>query len=109
MKGTTYKRRLASGAMTWCFQVDAGTDENGKRIRIAKTGFKREQDAHAELTRIQQQKNDGQLIQPNPRTFAEFMSEWFTEHAAQKCTPKTVERYRQLAAYVMPHIGAVRL
>jgi integrase len=109
MKGTTYKRKLPSGAITWAYQVDIGYDENGKRIRIAKTGFRREQDAQAELIRLLQEKNSGTMVKPSPETFEQFMSEWFDQHARHKCTPKTVERYRQLAAYVFPHIGAVRL
>jgi hypothetical protein len=97
MKGTTYKRVLPSGKITWCFQVDAGRDENGKRIRIAKTGFKREQDADKELRLALQERDAGELVKPDSRTFAAFMQEWFKEHAEQKVTPKTCERYKELA------------
>ena len=38
-----------------------------------------------------------------------FMQEWFKEHADRNCSPKTVERYHELAAYILPHIGHVRL
>jgi integrase len=109
MKGSVYKRKLPSGTVTWAYQVDMGYDEAGKRIRIAKTGFERKQDAQAALTQLLAEKNSGSLIRPNPQTFTEFMTEWFEEYARHKCAPKTVERYRQLAAYTYPHIGAVRL
>jgi hypothetical protein len=88
MKGTTYKRTLLSGKVTWCFQVDVGKDENGKRIRIAKTGFKREQDAERELRQVLQEKDAGELVKPDPRTFQGFMTEWFKEHAEQKVPRK---------------------
>jgi integrase len=109
MKGTTYKRILPSGKVTWCYQVDAGHDETGKRIRIAKTGFKREQDADKELRQVLQERDAGELVKPDPRSFTAFMQEWFNEHAEQKVTPKTLERYKELAAYTYPHIGNVRL
>jgi integrase len=48
-------------------------------------------------------------VKPDPTSFAAFLQEWFKEHADRNCTPKTVERYRQLAAYVLPHIGATKL
>ena len=38
-----------------------------------------------------------------------LLGEWFTSHAERHCSPKTVERYRELAAYVLPHIGTVKL
>lgn len=109
MKGTVYKRVLPSKKITWCYQIDAGKDKNGKRVRIAKTGFRREQDAERELRRVLQERDAGELVKPDPRTFEGFMTEWFKEHAEQKCTPKTVERYKELAAYTYPHIGHVAL
>jgi hypothetical protein len=33
--------------------------------------------------------------------FAEFFETWMTEHAARKCAPKTVERYRELGNYAI--------
>jgi integrase len=109
MRGTTYKRILPSGKITWAYQVDAGRDEDGKRIRIAKTGFRREQDAERELRQLLQERDAGQLVKPDPRTFRAFMDEWFREHAEQKCGEKTVERYKELVAYTYPHIGQARL
>jgi integrase len=109
MKGTVYKRQLPSGKVTWAYQVDAGRDETGKRIRIAKTGFRREQDAERELRQLLQERDAGQLVKPDPRTFHAFMDEWFKEHAEPKCGEKTVERYKELAAYTYPHIGHARL
>jgi len=110
MKGCTFKRKLRSGKISWGYALDVGKDENGKRKQIYKTGFKREGDAQAELTRLLNEKNEGQLVKPAPTTFAAFMEEWFREHAERHCSAKTVERYRQMAkAYILPHIGHVSL
>ena len=41
--------------------------------------------------------------------FAGFLDEWFREHAERQCEPKTLERYHQLADYILPHIGTAKL
>ncbi len=109
MKGCTFKRILPSGRISWELQLDAGRDEAGKRLRIVRGGFRRQCDADAALTRLLQEKADGTLVRPDPQTFGQFIGEWFREHAEKCCEPKTVERYRQLADYVLPHLGTVPL
>jgi len=109
MKGTTYKRKLPSGRVVWCVGVDVGKDETGKRQRIFKSGFRRQTDADAELARLMQDLNSGALVKPDPRTVAEFMDQWLAEYATRKVTPKTLERYRDLASHVTRGIGTVQL
>lgn len=104
-----FKRRLPSGAITWGYSIDAGKDENGKRKQIFKSGFEREKDAAKALREKLSEKDAGELVRPDPTTFAAFLTEWFKEHAERNCTRKTVERYRQLAGYVWPHIGTTKL
>jgi integrase len=106
MKGTVYKRILPSGTVKWAVSVDAGRDENGKRKRIFKGGFAREKDADIELGKILGERNDGSLVRPDPRTFAEFSEAWLTEYAEISCAPKTAERYREMLAHVTRKIGA---
>ena len=109
MRGCIFKRVLPSGKISWGYSIDAGKDEAGKRERIFKSGFRRQSDAEGELTRLLQEKNDGLLVKPTPETFGTFMQEWFKEHAEQRCEKKTVERYRQLVRYVLPHLEGVPL
>ncbi len=110
MRGTTFKRRLASGSAAWAIQLDAGHDLTGKRIRITRGGFDRQADAQAELARLLQEAEDGLLVKPIPKTFGEFLSEWFQQHAVNQCSPKTTERYRQLAdSYILPQLRDVQL
>jgi hypothetical protein len=109
MKGCTFKRLLPSGSITWGFSSDAGKDENGKRKRIFESGFSRKSDADTALRLKLNQQDEGELVKPDPTTFSAFILEWFKEHADRNCTPKTTERYRQLASYVLPHIGATKL
>lgn len=109
MNGCIFKRTLPSGRVTWGYSIDAGKDENQKRKQIFKSGFKRKGDADDALRQKVNEKDTGELVKPDPTTFAAFLQEWFREHAGRNCTPKTVERYRELAAYVLPHIGGTKL
>lgn len=109
MTGCVFKRKLPSGTITWGYSIDCGKDENGKRKRIFKAGFERKKDAEDALRKILNEKDEGELVKPDPTTFAAFLQEWFREHAERNCSGKTVERYRQLAAYILPRIGATKL
>ncbi len=110
MKGTTYKRsKLPSGRTTWCLGIDVGKDGTGKRKRIFKSGFRLEDDADNELTRLMQEMNVGTVTKPDPRTLAEFLNQWLAEYATRKVAPKTLERYRDLARHVTRAIGGAQL
>jgi integrase len=109
VRGTTYKRKLPSGHISWCLGIDLGKDQNGKRQRIFKSGFRRQSDADAELRRLLQELNEGTLVKPDPRTVAEFLDQWIAEYATRKVAPTTLERYRELAGHVARAIGTVEL
>ena len=42
-------------------------------------------------------------------TFPEYIRYWLTEHAARRCAPKTLERYGELAEYLIRQLGETRL
>jgi integrase len=113
MNGTVYKQVLPSGTTIWRYEITLGKDENGKPIRIRKSGFKRKGDAETEKTAKLQELNEkgreGIFVAPAPKTFAQLMEEWFREHVDRHCEAKTAERYRQLADYVLPHLGTLPL
>ncbi|MGH9721917.1 MAG: tyrosine-type recombinase/integrase, partial [Bryobacteraceae bacterium] len=89
--------------------VDAGKDEKGKRKQIFKSGFAKKGDADRALRDVLNEKAAGDLVKPDPQSFAAFLDEWFAEYAARKCAPKTLERYKQLAEYIRPQLGAVAI
>jgi len=109
MKGSTFKRKLPSGKTGWCVQLDTGKDANGRRKRIFKSGYRRQADADAELTRLVQEFNEGTLVKPDPRTVSAFIDQWIAEYATRKVAPKTLERYRELARHVTRAIGTAQL
>ncbi len=108
MKGSVQKKRLPSGTVVWQLQLDAGRDENGKRVRISKN-FPRKGDADGELARLVNERQEGAVVRPSPKTFRDFMTEWLSEHAEKHCSRKTAERYRQLAEYAIEALGGVPL
>src|ERR1039458_10161289 len=42
-------------------------------------------------------------------TFPEYIRYWLTEHAGRRCAPKTLERYKELAEYLIRQLGETRL
>jgi len=109
MTGCVFKRRLKSGRVVWGYSVDAGKDENGRRKQIFKSGFSRKADADEALRGLLNEKAEGELARPDPQIFGAFVEHWLREYGPRKCSPKTLERYRQLAGYLTAHLGGIRL
>jgi integrase len=110
MRGCVKKRQLPSGTVDWYFSVRVGKDENGKPLRVFRSGFRRKADAEEALLKVQQERHDGTMTKPVPKTFGELADEWLTKHAPVTCgSKKTLERYRQLLAYALPHLGGTQI
>lgn len=109
MTGCTFKRKLASGKVTWGYSIDIGKDADGKRRQRYRRGFTKKADAADALREELNKLDAGEPVKPDPQTFAAWAERWFDEFAPRRCTPKTLERYRQLAAYTLPDLGPVKL
>ena len=109
MTGCVFKRRLPSGKISWGYIVDAGRDENGKRKQIFKSGFAKKGEADDELLKLLNERNEGALVKPDPRTFDELSEAWLAEYAEMSCAPKTAERYREMLGHVTRAIGSLPL
>ena len=158
MNGSSFKRKLKSGATVWCYSFYAGRDVNGKPINLMKGGFetkgaaetaKRDaiaeyEKTHGTLSRhrdalgtmtwsysLGEETKSGFAGQGAARTalaaamerraaaervpaevdptFAEYINYWLDEHASRRIAPKTLERYREFAAYLIRHLGETRL
>jgi integrase len=109
MTGTITKRTRAGGKPSWGYYFLAGQDEAGKRIQFTKGGFDTKGEASTALRKAVsdfETKRDAPPVPPPPPsskipTFAAFFDRWMTEHAARKCAPKTLERYRELGSYAI--------
>ena len=99
------------GERSWEIKFDLGVNPlTGKReIRYASVkGTKK--DAQAKLTELLSEHARSVLVDPSKETLAAFMDRWDRDFAALHVSPKTRERYRQIAnKQVIPNIGQVPL
>lgn len=106
MKGNITRR----GKSSWRLKFDVGRDpETGKRLIQYVTVRGKRQDAERELTRRLNALHEGTWIEPSSVTVADYIRGWLDD-AAHGISPKTKERYWQLAEQqIIPHLGTVPL
>ena len=133
MNGTITRRaRKGSTKPSWGYVFDAGTIEDGKRKQVTKSGFTTKKEAEDALRKAigeveEKQRRAGELSAEElaeaiaefkakraapvreQRTFGEFFDRWMKEHAARRCSPKTLEAYGQHGAYAKREFGSVLL
>ena len=108
-------KRKRNGKITWLFKFDApGSTRRDRRV-VREYGFATKQgaiDAEA-LRRIEEQKKHAfggsGIVAEAPKTLAALFDEFFRQYADEKLAPKTVERYREQAAYLAPELVAMPL
>ena len=103
MKGAIIRR----GKTSWRLKFDVGRDGSGKRkIRYVTVRGKR-QDAERELAKLLNSHHEGTDVEPSKITVAEHLR---THLKRLTVSPKTLERYSQLAEQqIIPHLGATLL
>lgn len=108
MKGSVYKSISKSGRTTWRYQIDAGRDENGKRLRFSESGFKLEREAYDALrSKISELKGG---FASSAGTLKAYLDQWLPYHArAKPLAPTTAARYESLAAHATLALGSVAL
>jgi integrase len=100
---------LASGEARWGFIFDGPPRPERSRNQISVKGFKSEREAIVALHAATTKQDTGvarPLADPN-QTLSELFNQWMQEYATRKLGRKTVERYAQLADYVLPHLGHI--
>jgi integrase len=104
----------ATGKVTWSYCFDAPGSSRQNRKQIALYGFagkKAAQDAEAQRRIDVQQEHAAALrgAPAPPTSLSVLIDEFIREHAARNLAPKTVERYREMAAYLSPALLAAPL
>lgn len=108
MKGSIYKAVASNGGISWRYQIDAGRDESGKRIRISKSGFRLQRDAADALHEKLHELKLGTVR--TEQSLKTYLGQWLPHHAASKpLAPKTAERYQSLAAHAIKALGDIPL
>jgi integrase len=98
---------LQNGDVRFRTVVDAGRDENGKRIQLTITKDTKKE-VLAERARIISQRSAGTLIVPNTITLGEWLDQWL-EYKRRDVEETTIRSYRLALVHVYDQLGHVRL
>jgi integrase len=113
-----FKRKYRSGKTVWRYIFSAPGSTREDRRLICDVGFASKQDAiDAEAKRRTEELQKYELAKSGastvaaalPTTLGMLFREFFRQHAEEKLAPKTIERYRELAAYIATELLAMPL
>ena len=112
-----YKRKR-NGKITWLYKFDAPGSTRENRSIVREFGFPTKQEAiAAEVVRRTDEQKKFEMRKAGaagvaaalPTTLAMLLAEFMKQHAEEHLAPKTVERYREMAAYLAPELLAMPL
>ncbi|MFD8453889.1 site-specific integrase [Streptomyces coelicoflavus] len=98
---------LQNGKARYRLMVDAGRDENGKRVQLTITRDTKKE-CLAEQARIQTERASGSFVAPNKITLAEWLDQWL-EYKRRDVEETTIRTYRLALVHVYDQLGHVRL
>ena len=111
-----YKRKYRSGKVVWYYQfaaarIDTPESESDHRIWIRNEagGDRRRGGAPHRGAANASQAATGGVAAPMPTTLSMLLAEFMKQHAEENLAPKTVERYREMAAYIAPELLAMNM
>jgi integrase len=109
-----YKRKYRSGKVAWYYQFALPGSTRQNQNLVTESGFATKQEAtDAEAVRraeeLVRQAATGGVAAPMPTTLAMLLAEFMKQHAQENLAPKTVERYREMAAYIAPELLAMNM
>lgn len=106
-KGEGSIRKRSDG--TWEASIGLGTDQNGKRKRKSVYG-KTKREVAEELTRLQNQKLTGMLVDDVKLTVAEYLDRWLSDSVKGATRPSTYQSYKShVEKYIKPAVGTIKL
>jgi hypothetical protein len=103
--GSVSKYRTKTGARLWRYRFDSDPVD-GKRCVISKQGFGTRGEANTAMRIAIDEYRPAKLTQtlppPSPtETVADWVRIWLRDYAPHQCSPKTLERYQELANYLL--------
>ena len=109
-----HKRKYRSGKTSWYYIFEAPDSTREHRLQVTESGFQTKREAdEAEAARrvIIKRKHEigNQETAPLPKTFGAMLEEFFSEHGEKRLARKTLERYREQAAYLSAELLATPL
>jgi integrase len=106
MRGHIKQRAKGS----WSIVIDLGRDALGKRKQKWSTVRGTKKEAQAELTRLLNELNTGEYVEPSRMLVSEYLKQWLKDYAEPSVSPKTCERYAQIISdNINPALGSYHL
>lgn len=114
MKGSIVERGADKGKKngkrkTFCVVIDAGRDENGKRIQKWFSGFKTKTEAEKALPELLLKIQNGMYFDNKKMTVGEFIDYWLEHYAKENVKDSTYERYTYLCKDIKTYLGNIKL
>ena len=115
---SVHKRKYRNGRVVWYYEFSGAGSSRNKRERVTASGFSTKKEAtDAEAARrlaMQRQAEEPQQAETPPQlTLGGLLNEYFADQEGKpegmRIASKTLERYRELAAYLSPTITALPL
>lgn len=104
MKGHVRKR-----GNKWCFVIDVGRDENGKRKQKWFSGYTTKKEAEKAMAAKLHEIASGGYVAPTNETVETYMRAWLEDKRSQ-VRPSTYRGYEWLVrVHIVPHLGSVEL
>jgi hypothetical protein len=103
LNGTNTKHLKNDGRISWEYHYKA------ESLQSSKSGFVTKFEASKALGAARHQQPKGSGHRDDNRTLAEYLDYWLDNHAALRCQPKTLERYRQLAESLIRLLGHISI
>ncbi|GAB6179952.1 hypothetical protein JCM14036_12710 [Desulfotomaculum defluvii] len=91
--------------------ISGARDINGKQFKKSKTIHpKSPKDAEEQLAIFLAEVLKGEYIEDKNWKFKDLVDKWYSAHALENLTPKTIHRYMELLDhYILPAIGHLKL
>lgn len=106
MRGHIKQRAKGS----WSIVIDLGRDVTGKRKQKWSTVRGTKKEAQAELSRLLNELNTGEYVEPSRMLVSDYLKRWLKDYAEPSVSPKTAERYAQIISdNIKPVLGNYQL
>ncbi len=106
----SFQKYTTKKGQMWLFKVDTGVNPlNGKRQTTTRRGFKTKKEAQLAAKKLEQEINEGLLINNNHLTYEDVYKQWFKNHSKtiKLSTQKIIES--KFKKHILPRFGKVKI
>ncbi|MBP1950040.1 site-specific integrase [Virgibacillus litoralis] len=106
----SYQKYSTKQGQKWLFKIDSGTNpQTGKRKTTTRRGFKTKKEAQTSAVKLEQELENGLLIDFNNLTYHDIFNQWFSDHARtiKNSTKKTITS--KFKIHILPRFGKLKM